>query len=186
MNVQVNPCTLPVGCKTATEIETGNTTLFVLLPSASFRPKNLNEPVQFSANYDNSIVPSTKQTVFKNINFRQLEIEDDRVDFLGPKTKASHVMIDRVRTTFAPKLQNFSNQCDPTSQAGGTFCEPYLSITFQSGEKKTIYTREFPRIVDTMGALGGFAQFMTVLFTLIYLYQSYYTPEQDIKKEILG
>jgi hypothetical protein len=186
VNIYVNPCTLPVGCKTGPEIDAGETRIFVLLPSASFRPKNLNDPVQFSANYDRSIVAITSQTVFRTIKFRQLEVEDDRVDFLGPKTKASHVMIDRVETETRPKLQNDSNQCDPTSPGGPTFCEPYLILKFESGEKKTIYTRQFPKILATLGTLGGFAQLMTVIFTFLYFYQTFYTPQKEMKKEILG
>jgi hypothetical protein len=71
----VFPCTkIPVtDCGQIEEINFGST-LYIIMPKASFDPDNRDTPISFSGNFEESVNLSTKQTMKKNILLKTVEV----------------------------------------------------------------------------------------------------------------
>lgn len=81
-------------------------------------------------------------------------------------------MIEKVTTS--QKFRNFTFFCTP-QQIEDDECEPYVIIRLKASPYTTVYHRKYPKIVESIGEMGGFLQVLILILEIIYfLYNSYF------------
>jgi hypothetical protein len=136
---------------------------------------------------DESLYLQSKIRYVKDIRLKQVEVYDDQYDFFQEKLNTKFAEVDTVKTATLNRIHgNF--YCDPNEadHTVASFCEPYLEINIRSGGKKVTIKREYAKIFNVLGELGGFSDLMIVIFSFIYVCSRCKSDTDEMKKVILG
>ena len=165
ISLRFKPCSLPTGCKPASDIEKLN--FYITVPQTSFDQGNFEEPFSRSVNADvlYYLNPSMVQYYNTRIKFNIVK------DFRGvlPSWKERSSFYD-IKDTFYNAGSRDPSQvtCDEIDVYDSTKCVSYLEMMFQSSGSVSKINRRYKTLTETFGELGGIKEVLLLVFVLIY------------------
>ena len=183
LHIVVMPCWLnpiPQTCVPINEVKRQE--LYIIIPRVQFDPEDKNSPITFIGSIDQNIVLDPDNQLTKTMNFKNVEVFDDRWDFFKESLRISYAEVDQVKDQYIGRTQA-NLMC---TNAPPQFCEPYLHVIVRSGGKFINIKRVYGKIFNLLGELGGFMDILLVLFALSYIIIRCQNDGTKIKKRILG
>jgi hypothetical protein len=127
----------------------------------SLQPENYETPIAYKINSD--IKTRLSATSQKNINvyFKEFQVDTDVGFFIENKKSEKSMLFDSVN----------SDITDRSILPDGTSIKqpvPFIEWNFLSSNKKITYTREYKKIIDVLGDVGGIVEVITFLVAICY------------------
>lgn len=180
--IVVLPCPDATGASCASEEELNQTELSIILPKGSFDPENASQPISILGSLDESLYLQSKMRYAKDIRLKTVEVYDDKYDFFKETLNTRFAEVDTVKNLVTTRPNN-SVFCDlaETDEAAALYCQPYVYINIRSGGKLVTIKREYAKIFNVLGELGGFSDLMIVCFSFLYLASRCKSDSDEVK-----
>lgn len=187
VRIRVLPCTLTNKTFCSDEIGVNLTDLKIILPKGSFTPENADRPITVVGSMDESLRLQSQTQYIKDITLKTVKVYDDKYDFLSESLNTEFAEVDQVNTGTINRLKgNVTCELQVSSMEDENYCEPYVVINIRSGGKVVTIKREYPKLFNVLGELGGFSDLMIVSFSFLYILSRCYNEEEEVKAVILG
>ena len=157
----------------------------IRIPRFTFEPEDVANPIKEVDMFD-QIPLALGRLSFFNFTLRQELIEDESVyNFRPMNVKAELLEVDHKHFDAKPRTLSASPcSISPNTGIFGVSCEPLLSITFQIGGTVIHRKRNFGKILNTFGEVGGIFEVIMLVFALIFIcFKCYVKGEKQIIKE---
>ena len=127
--------------------------------------------------------PAQKKT--KEFTLRMNEIWDDDRDFFDDKLRAKYVDIQNSQN-FDSSQRVSTNLIHCTMLEIQSFkCVPYFAISIFSTGSKVVVTRRYPKVIATLGEIGGNREIIFLAFFLVYKFYRDHQYEKVKRMAIL-
>ena len=187
VHLVILPCSLPdrTQCKAPADLK--GLTISHVISKKAFDATNYTEPVTFLPQFDGQYGLDIKNRKDVNYMLRRNKIFDSKFDFFDASLKAEYDDYYLFGTDFRERDASHV-YCSKSNvedlQSWG--CEPYMVISYQAtGEVKKI-TRTYPKLFGTLGEVGGAAEILLIVSTLIYAWYNERKLEARLRKDISG
>lgn len=158
------PCTLPADqCAPSETLSSAE--VVVTLPQISFDPENKDNPLFTLPTIEYKMTVNPAITIVNKIFFQENEIYDDKLDFFSEKLKDSYASIDRI-VEDSIQRGNEETNCDLSDTEKK--CFPYARMIFESTGKKLVQKRNYVKVFNTLGEMGGMRGVIIMLIGLGY------------------
>lgn len=165
MTLEVYPCSLSDNTQCAPEEGMTSAEAVVMLPQISFDPENKENPLFTIPVIDYKILINPKITVINKIFVQQNEIFDDTLDFFPEKLKEEYSSIDRVVEDSIMRPDTAGVNCEKPQEPD---CTQYAKLIFEASGKKLVMKRNYVKVFNTLGELGGMRGVIIMLIGLGY------------------
>ena len=183
--LHVYPCVSGLGRQCAAASEYTSLVSPLRIPRFTFEPDKVKNPVSEVDVFDNMGVELRRVTVY-NFTLQQEVIQDESIfNFWGTTEKARFLDIES-RAIDGTIRKPPTSDCTMSPGTGmfGISCDPLLSVTFQIGGTVIHQKRNFGKILNTFGEVGGMFEIIMIVFGAIFLcFKCYTKSEKQIIKE---
>lgn len=158
---------------------------------------NKEQPFSMSLNLDNSFKIDNFGVTFVNLQLRRTQVITTDGTVNEVKNTMSKGAIDSVTTNLAPKLslttlrnvnildKDNNPQTLPELDTGAYNKDSrYLSVQIVSSRITEQYSRKYDNLFDFFGNFGGAMEFVTVSFTILYVWYEEHTKKQVMKESL--
>lgn len=136
----------------------------------SFTPGNLLNPIKPISNSNLNFKMQRSNQIYGTIILKRNEIADSKFDFFNPRTRFSFIDVESRKIT--------SRARDPTQSTCVKISDPILSavsnctsifeMTIKSGGTKKIVQRNYRKLLDTLGDIGGVFELNLIFGALLF------------------
>lgn len=150
--IQMLPCSKSTGCKTAADLSKVN--FAILIPYTNYNYSNVDNPLTFGFTADiyYYIHPGMKQIYLNSL--KQIQVKDS-LGFLNSKDRVLVAGVGSKTSTFQYRKDVTACTAAQAAIPDNPDCMPYFEFTLMSSGRIDIHRRTYPRITDTLGAIGG-------------------------------
>lgn len=184
--LRIYPCSLSDSTQCKSEEDMEFLEMAVVLPKQSFDRKNFDEPIKWLPSVELTPIinfESRKKTV---INLMKTQIFDDVYDFVDEILTNEFIEIETVRENSAPR-KNKGVYCKPEDIFKFPLkCSLYLQLEFNSGGRLIVIKRNYKKILDLMGEIGGVSQVLFTVFSIFFAVVGGIFIRQVLTTEVLG
>ena len=186
LDIFVFPCSLPDASECGDLSKLKNKQVVNGVINKGFNPSNLKQPVNIVTEFDgiqNLDLGLHKRNIYK---VRENEIWDQRRDFFESTLRMRYAdyALDFIDHSLRDKNQkhcDFSLFIQPEQEE----CVPFVSYSFRASSEKRIIIRTYPMFFSSLGEIGGTAEIISLLFTLLYSWYNNYFLSKYVKHEVL-
>lgn len=182
IQINVFPCSLdPSECAPVESIIRVVIFFGFIKPLINLKMKKNPFSFTVDSHSDQLIIPTL--TIFSDITFQQNQIIDDDRDFFERKvTYQQAIQDDKIITS---KFRNFNIHCTK-EQISTEQCEPYQIVRLKASRLKTAHYRVYPKIIESIGILGGFLQVLIIFFEIVYTVYNRCFKKRFMIRELVG
>lgn len=160
-----------------------NTNLNFGFIDTSFTPSNKKTPLKTVPNMKDFRISISQETRWE-ITLKGNEVFDDNYDLFDQKK--SFEFIDRDE-----EMMYGINRVVPLThctieQISTWMCPPYSTLTIKSSGKSLKIVRKYPKILGTLGEIGGTGEIFIIIFGVFYFFYNDYNMKRFVEKRILG
>ena len=183
--LHVYPCIVSSNRECIAESELEGLVNPMRIPRYTFEPENAANPIKELDLFD-QIPLSLRRTSFFNYTLQRELIEDESMYSFRPVNVKAELLEVEHKYFDAKQRVPSAQPCSVSPNTGifGVSCEPLLSITFQIGGTVIHRKRNFGKILNTFGEVGGIFEVIMLVFALIFMcFKCYVKGEKQIIKE---
>lgn len=151
----------------------------VVIIDAALNATNFNDPQVFMMNGNYQFALTANQQKNIGFYFKTVEIQTD-IGFISNTydTKSSYAVNEVIFDSLDRGTQDRLEMMTP--QGKQTRALPYITFSFLSSNTKLQYTRNYMKIVDVLGLVGGVSQVFTYAVIVLYAWYNSLRMEQEL------
>ena len=167
--VYIGPCSLPSRSQCKTLEEMTSTTVVIATPKKMFDFSNKKNPLKTVLQLDKEYSIDATRLKVMNYNSKRVRVYDDSWDFFEPvfKLEYSYFELDYMDSSEYPKAFGYCQGGELNDFINGR-CPTYILLLFIATGDLTKITRSYPKVLDSVGQIGGVAEIFMVVGALIY------------------
>ena len=161
IHLNILPCMLPDKSLCAPPEELGRTYIGIVMIGTSFVPERKSNPLVRIPFVEEFKIGLDQETIY-SLNFKGNKIFDDDSSVMAPKLNSEFTEKDEV-TIYAATRAYKDTKCSMEMYAKRV-CVPYLTLQLKSSGKTVIITRSYPKLLETLGEIGGTGELCVIIF----------------------
>lgn len=184
LKLEFFPCSLSNKDDCATEEEFYDFEIQLGIIRRGFNPGDFDNPAQTIPSYDRGVYVNPGQTKHYHLYMQTNEIWDDYKEFQDETLKKRYYSISSERMDV--NSRDTSVMHCTTAEIKSLTCSPMLVVRIWSSGKKSKIIRRYNKIVQTMGEMGGNAEILFILGSVVYLWYNKFSIEKHFNKTLLN
>ena len=182
VQTKIFPCMMPNPADCATPMELVRTHVNIASVQTSFQPSKKENPLERVPSLKDFTIGINQETI-NEINLKGNKIYDDEFDLAERKLRFEY--IDHAEETVYTASRLIPKTHCTMAQIVDFTCLPYITLALRSSGKTVTIVRKYPKILETLGEIGGTGDLIVLFFGFLYAFWNSYSMQEFKKKRVL-
>lgn len=183
IQMMMYPCSLPDPTNCASVLELTNSNMNFAFLQTSFSPEKKENPLDYVPIVKDFRIAVSQQTRW-DVTLKLTEIHDDNYDLSDTKKTFSFIEKDE------EMMYGITRPGSPThctfEQMTAFICPAYSTLTIKSSGKLTRIVRTYPKLLGTLGEIGGTADIFVIVIGFLYAFYNSYFLQKFKEQRVLN